>query len=455
MTLSFAPEAIELWPLDRLRPYAANAKMHGEDQVAKIAASMAEFGWTVPVLVSGDGEVIAGHGRILAATQLGLTEVPVIILDHLTEAQRRAYRLADNKLTELGGWDEGLLSKELQGLLGEDYDLSLIGFEDGELDRLLNLSPDGEGGGDDGAAPVVIPEPPRNPVSRVGDLWSLGDHRLLCGDSTNRDDVRRLMNGERAVLFATDPPYLVDYDGSNHPTRNKDWSQSYGVTWDDSSQGAELYDGFIAAAVAEAITEDAAWYCWHASRRQAMLEACWERAGAFVHQQIIWVKDRGVLTRSHYLWKHEPCFMGWIKGKRPPKVADETLPSTWEMPSFSKDERPDHPTPKPLDAFGIPMRQHVARGGLCYEPFSGSGSQIMAGEANGRRVFAMEISPAYVDVALERWQADTGREAILDGDGRSFAQVKAERLGDGAEVPVTAPAMDAAPKPARKRKTAA
>jgi DNA modification methylase len=237
------------------------------------------------------------------------------------------------------------------------------------------------------------------------------------------------MNGERAILFATDPPYLVDYDGSNHPTRNKDWSASYGVTWDDSSQGAELYDGFIAAAVAEAIAEDAAWYCWHASRRQAMLEACWEKAGAFVHQQIIWVKDRGVLTRSHYLWKHEPCFMGWRRPNRPPKVAEETLPSTWALPSFAKDERPDHPTPKPLDAFGIPMRQHVARGGLCYEPFSGSGSQIMAGEANGRRVFAMEISPAYVDVAVERWQADTGRDAILDGDGRTFAQVRGRAAG--------------------------
>lgn len=250
--------------------------------------------------------------------------------------------------------------------------------------------------------PVTIPEPPRNLVSRTGDLWILGEHRLLCGDSTSAADVRRVVNGERAILFATDPPYLVDYDGSNHPTRNKDWSASYGTTWDDSSQGAELYDGFIAAAVAEAITEDAAWYCWHASRRQAMLEACWEKAGAFVHQQIIWVKDRGVLTRSHYLWKHEPCFMGWCRPNRPPKVAEQTLPSTWELPSFARDNRPDHPTPKPLDAFGIPMRQHVARGGLCYEPFSGSGSQIMAGEANGRRVFAMEISGSYVDVTLER-----------------------------------------------------
>ncbi|MGF1660545.1 MAG: site-specific DNA-methyltransferase [Rubrimonas sp.] len=455
MTLGFAPETIELWPLARLQPYARNAKTHGPEQVAKIAASIAEFGWTVPVLVGEDGEVIAGHGRILAAETLGITEAPVIVLGHLTEAQRRAYRIADNRLVE-SPWDDALLAAELKDLLAEDFDLSLTGFDDGELDKLLALDPDVEDGGapGDGHAPIVIPEPPRNPVSRTGDLWLLGDHRLLCGDSTNPADVRRLMNGERAALFATDPPYLVDYDGSNHPTRNKDWSASYGTTWDDSSQGAELYDGFIAAAVAEAIAEDAAWYCWHASRRQAMLEACWEKAGAFVHQQIIWVKDRGVLTRSHYLWKHEPCFMGWRRPNRPPKVADETPPSTWEMPSFAKDERPDHPTPKPLDAFGIPMRQHVARGGLCYEPFSGSGSQIMAGEANGRRVFAMEISPAYVDVAIERWQADTGRAAVLDGDGRSFVEIAEERRG-AAAADDPPQEHDIAEKPARWRSKAA
>ena len=303
MTLAFAPERIEHWPLARLQPYARNAKQHGPDQVAKLAASMAEFGWTVPCLVAEDGELIAGHGRVLAAEQLGLTEAPVIVLGHLTEAQRRAYRIADNRLAE-SPWDEALLSAELNELLAEDFDLSLVGFSDGELDKLLAFEPEDDGEDTDGGGtvpPVVIPEPPRNPASQSGDLWILGDHRLLCGDSTSETDVRRLMNGERAILFATDPPYLVDYDGSNHPTRNKDWSQSYGTTWDDSSQGAELYDGFISAAVAEAITEDAAWYCWHASRRQAMLEACWEKAGAFVHQQIIWVKDRGVLTRSHYL----------------------------------------------------------------------------------------------------------------------------------------------------------
>ncbi|ATQ55038.1 site-specific DNA-methyltransferase [Paracoccus yeei] len=412
-------------PLDSLVPYARNARSHSEAQVAEIAGSIREFGFTNPVLIAEDGTLIAGHGRVLAARLLGMDTVPTITLTGLSDNQRRALVLADNRIALNAGWDESLLALELGDLKEAGFDLGIMGFEDGELDRLLAGT---EGEEEGSTPPVVIPEPPRNPVSRTGDLWILGDHRLLCGDATSHDDVRRLMNGERAVLFATDPPYLVDYDGSNHPTRNKDWSQSNGTTWDDSSQGAELYDGFIGAAVAEAITEDAAWYCWHASRRQAMLEACWEKAGAFVHQQIIWVKDRGVLTRSHYLWKHEPCFMGWRRPNRPPKVADQTLPSTWEMPSFARDERPDHPTPKPLDAFGIPMRQHVARGGLCYEPFSGSGSQIMAGEANGRRVYAMEISPAYVDVAVERWQAETGKEAVLDGDGRTFAQMRAERL---------------------------
>ena len=266
--------------LANLIPYARNARTHSEAQVALIAGSIREYGFTNPILVDGANGIIAGHGRVLAARKLGLTTVPVIELSHLSETQKRGLVLADNRLAEAAGWDSELLALELGDLRDLGVDVMDFGFETGELDRLLAVTSDA-----DGTAPVIIPEPPRNPASRVGDLWILGDHRLLCGDSTSRDDVRRLMNGERAILFATDPPYLVDYDGSNHPTRNKDWSQSYGVTWDDSSQGAELYDGFIAAAVAEAIAEDAAWYCWHASRRQAMLEACWEKAGAFVHQQ--------------------------------------------------------------------------------------------------------------------------------------------------------------------------
>src|SRR5690606_27688612 len=307
--------AVEYRRLDDLVPYARNARTHSEAQVAEIAGSIREFGFTNPVLIAEDGSLIAGHGRVLAARKLGMDTVPAIVLSGLSETQRRALVLADNRIALNAGWDEDLLALELSDLQEAGFDLGLTGFDDDELQDLLYGNRDEQDGLTEDDA---IPEVPATPVTRRGDLWLLGDHRLLCGDSTDPADVRRLMNGERAILFATDPPYLVDYDGSNHPTRNKDWSASYGNTWDDSSQGAELYDGFIAAALAEAIEANAAWYCWHASRRQAMLEECWTRAGAFVHQQIIWVKDRGVLTRSHYLWKHEPCFMGWIKGNRPP-----------------------------------------------------------------------------------------------------------------------------------------
>ncbi|MBF0143212.1 MAG: site-specific DNA-methyltransferase [Magnetococcales bacterium] len=255
----------------------------------------------------------------------------------------------------------------------------------------------------------------------------------------------RLMNGERAALFATDPPYLVDYDGTNHPPNsarkaktakedtsgtagNKDWSATYGATWDDSSQGPELYEGFVRNAIDHAIDTHAAWYCWHASKRQAMLETVREKFGAFVHQQIIWTKTRAVMTRTHYLWGHEPCFFGWIKGNRPPRVSEEYLTTVWHMAGLEGDERPEHPTPKPLDCFAIPMKQHIQPGGLCYEPFSGSGSQIMAGEATGRRVFAMEISPVYVDVAVKRFIQATGRIVYLDGSGgKTFEDVAAER----------------------------
>ena len=208
MTLRFAPESIELWPLDRLRPYAGNAKTHGADQVARIAGSMAEFGWTVPVLVSSDGEVIAGHGRILAAAQLGLAEAPVIVLDHLGEAQRRAYRIADNKLAE-SPWDDALLSEELQALSAEEFDLSLIGFDDAELDRLLTGTVDDTDARD---GEDEIPEAPEEPVSRPGDLWMLGNHRLLCGDATVATDVERVLGTVKPLLMVTDPPYGVDYD---------------------------------------------------------------------------------------------------------------------------------------------------------------------------------------------------------------------------------------------------
>ncbi|CAG0928266.1 partial DNA adenine methyltransferase YhdJ, partial [Thermoflexales bacterium] len=224
--------------------------------------------------------------------------------------------------------------------------------------------------------------------------------------------------GERAVLFATDPPYLVDYDGTNHPHKWQS-AKTYQATednqdnWDASEQGEALYEGFISIAIEHAIVENAAWYCWHASRRQAMLEALWEKHGAFVHQQIIWRKDRAILTRSWYMWQHEPCFFGWVKGKKPLRRAEDYPPSVWDFPTIAPGTETDHPTAKPVELFAIPMRQHTVRGDICYEPFSGSGSQIIAGEQLGRRVRAIEKNPGFVAVALQRYLDATGHQPEL------------------------------------------
>ena len=435
-TLPGMAKCIEMWPLDRLIPYSSNAREHSEEQISQIASSMITFGFTNPILVDSSDGIIAGHCRMSAARKIGLSEVPVVVLDHLSDAQRRAYILTDNRLALDASWNEDILAAELARLQEEEFDLGVIGFSDEELADLdIDIE---EPSNNTQQEDEEIPPPPKNPVTRSGDLWILGEHRLLCGDSTKSDDVIRLMNGERAVLFSTDPPYLVDYDGTNHPgtkktekagSLNKDWSDTYAVTWDDASQGPELWDKFCAVAIEHAILPNAAWYCWHASKRQKWLEEVWERAGAFQHQQIIWVKNNPILTRSTFLWLHEPCLHGWLKGNRPPRNKDVPMERTvWEMKSLAGDERPDHPTPKPLDAFGIPMRQHVPKGGLCYEPFSGSGSQIMAGEANGCRVYALEISEQYCDVAVQRFQKTTGKKVYLDGSKKeAFEEVAAAR----------------------------
>ena len=294
MNLSFAPDAIEQRPLESLKPYAKNAKMHGAEQVAKIAASMAEFGWTVPCLVAEDGELIAGHGRVLAAEMLGLTEAPVIVLGHLTDEQRRAYRIADNKLTELGEWDNAVLSEELQLLAAEEFDLSLIGFNDGELDALLSgLDEETDTEGEDD-----IPAPPEDPVSRPGDLWTLGNHRLLCGDATVATDVERVLGTVKPLLMVTDPPYGVEYDPSWRNQSGASATKRTGkVLNDDRADWREawaLFPGDVA-------------YVWHGALHAAEVAESLEVSGFKIRSQIIWAKDRLVLSRGDYHWQHEPC----------------------------------------------------------------------------------------------------------------------------------------------------
>jgi DNA modification methylase len=416
MTLAFAPERIETWPLARLQPYAKNAKAHGAHQVAKIAASMAEFGWTVPCLVAENGELIAGHGRVLAAAQLGLTEAPVIVLDHLTEAQRRAYRIADNKLTELGTWDEAALSAELNELLAEDFDLSLVGFDDVELNRLLQWTDEGESGvhaGED-----EVPEPPEQPISRSGDLWMLGPHRLLCGDATVASNVERLLGGVKPMLMVTDPPYGVAYDPS---WRNKAGAAATRRTGkvpnDDRADWREawaLFPGDVA-------------YVWHGALHAATVADSLEAAGFNVRSQIIWAKDRLVLSRGDYHWQHEPCWYAVKKTGKGHWAGDRRQTTLWQIANRDQDVETVHGTQKPVECMRRPIVNNSSPGQAVYEPFMGSGTTLIAAQTTGRVCYGIELDPAYVDVAIARWQQFSGDSAVLKGDGTSFDALKTER----------------------------
>ena len=407
-------------PIEEMHLDPANART-GHD-VERIAASLAQYGQRKPIVVnrSEGGKIEAGNGTWQAARSLGWTHVAAVFVedDPMTAV---GYAIADNRTAELSRWDYETLRTLLESI---DPEME-TGFAEGELEELLRaagIAPGGEPFGEPADA-----EPQLDRAEELaaewgvapGQMWRLPsrtegqEHRIICGSSTDADVVQRVMGGERAALFATDPPYLVDYDGTNHPQKwnapaakkadkNKDWSATY-KDWDAAEQGVELYEGFIATAVEHAIVENAAWYCWHASRRQAMLEGVWERHGAFVHQQIVWAKDRPVLTRSWYMWQHEPCFFGWVKGKKPKRAVDEWIGSVWEFPTQTAFEKTDHPTQKPLPLFEIPIRQHTDVGEVCYEPFSGSGTQIVAAENLGRQCRAVEIAPPFVAVALQRY----------------------------------------------------
>lgn len=410
--------------LKDLVPDRQNARRHTERNLTMIDESLALVGAGRSVVIDEGGRLLAGNATASRAQARGMklkvvdTDANTIIAVRrrgLSEADKTALALYDNRAAELAQWDPAVLAR----LVADGFNLGQM-FGDVELRNLLAALDDEQGGKTD---PDAVPAVRKTGI-QLGDLYALGEHRLMCGDSTDPLQVTRLMDGHRATLFATDPPYLVDYDGKNHPqswkdspTKNKDWSATYKEQhWDASTQGRPFYEAFVAVALEHAITPTAAWYCWHASRRQAMLEQVWEQAGAFVHQQIIWVKTRATLTRSVYLWQHEPCFFGWMKTKKPSVRKGglkEGHPTTvWPVPS-SEVESKDHPTSKPVRLFSLPMLMHTAKGDVCYEPFSGSGSQIIAAEQTGRRCFAIELEPQFVQVDIDRWEAFTGKRARL------------------------------------------
>jgi DNA modification methylase len=404
---------VESWPLERLKAYKRNPRVHGAESVAKIAASISEFGFKIPVLVSAKGKLIAGHGRLLAARRLGLAEVPVIVCGDLSPAQVKALRIADNRSAEASTWDAELLTREIEALLDLDYDIDVLGFDPDEVSAILAEPTEGL------TDPDEVPVAPRTPVTRLGDLWLLGEHRLLCGDATKAVEVIRLMGGKHAALMATDPPYLVDYEGGTHPaSKANKGAAKKDKHWDayiDHEHSVAFYADFLKVACEHALKRDAAVYQWFGIMRTEVIWEAWREVGLLPHQVLIWKKTRAVLTYSHYLWNYEPMMYGWPQGHMPAMKPPADARAVWEIASKIEDGPQEHATCKPVETIRRPIEYHTKPGGLLYEPFSGSGTATIAAEQTGRVCYAMELAPAYVDVAVERWQAFTGKQAVRHG----------------------------------------
>jgi DNA modification methylase len=404
----------EQLPIDELRPDPANPRRISDQELETLTRSIREFGLIDPIIARREDKmVIGGHQRLLAARKLGYKTVPVVLVD-LTADQAHLLNIALNRIS--GSFDQELLAR----LLGElkqvpEIDLSLSGFGDEELKKLLKSLDAREKRErlENFDYEETLKAAQNTPVAKRGDIWLLGDHRLMCGDSTSPEDVARLMNNEKASLLATDPPYLVDYSGGNHPAskgnkgnpaRDKNWDE-----YVDPKASVEFYRKFLALGL-QYLKPNSAVYQWHAHRRQALVEQAWTACGLLVHQQIIWVKSRGVLTHSHYLWAHEPCFYGWVEGQPPSKKPPSNERTVWQLDQQGSSMN-IHPTQKPVELFMRPIEFHTEMGDICYEPFLGSGTQIIAAEKSSRRCFAMEQEPRFVDVAVMRWEAFSGEKA--------------------------------------------
>jgi len=409
-------QRIELWRVEKLIPYARNPRTHSEAQVAQIAASIAEFGFNNPILVDTTNGIIAGHGRLLAARKLGLTEVPVIVLDHLTEAQKRAYIIADNQLALNAGWDEDLLRSELAALQHENFDVSLIGFEDEELARLLAAQDGVEGLTDEDA----VPELEQTPISQLGDLWILGVHRLLVGDATDSDVVAKLMAGASGDMVFTDPPYNVDYEGyTNEHLKIK------GDRMSDADFKLFLQDTFRSYRNVE--TPGASIYVCHSSSWQREFQNALEGAGFEIRCQIIWAKNTFAWGFGRYKFQHEPIFYAHVADQKDCWYGDKTQSTLWEEKKPAANRI--HPTAKPVELVERALVNSSKPGDIVVDLFGGSGSTLIACERRGRRARLTEIDPRYADCIVRRFQEYTGGQGRLEGDDRSFEEIALQRAG--------------------------
>lgn len=400
----------EMWPIERLIPYGRNARTHSDQQINQIASSIAAFGFVNPILVEPDGSIIAGHGRLLAARKLGYTEVPVIVLSHLTQNEKRAFMLADNKLALNAGWNEELLRQELEALAQAAYDLEITGFDQQELDRLLSdwnrpalTDPD--------EAPPLAAET----VTEAGDLWIMGDHRLLCGDATDKHQLERVLDGALSNMVFTDLPYNCDYTGKT-PRRLKIQNDNLG----------DQFAAFLATACQHMVLfNSGAVYICMSSRELHNLFHAFCSAGGHWSTYVIWGKSTFTLGRSDYQRQFEPILYGWREGGPHYWCGDRSQGDLWliDKPFANK----DHPTKKPIELVERAVLNSSVKGDLVLDPFAGAGSTLIAAEKTGRRARAIEIDPRYVDLIVRRWENYTGDEARLDPAGPTFAQVSERR----------------------------
>jgi site-specific DNA-methyltransferase (adenine-specific) len=386
--------------ISALIPYARNSRTHDDAQVAQIAASIKEFGWTNPILVDGENGLIAGHGRLLAARKLGMVEVPVIELKGLTEAQKKAYIIADNRLALNAGWDDQMLTIELNELLADKFSLELLGFNADELNALLNPVEIIEGLTDEDE----VPEPPPEPITKLGDVWLLGNHRLMCGSSTVVTDMDKLVNGRQVDMWLTDPPYNVAYEGG---TKEKLTIQNDSMSNDSFRQF--LRDAYVTAD--SVMKSGAVFYIWHADSEGYNFRGAAFDAGWKVRQCLIWKKSSLVMGRQDYHWQHEPCLYGWKEGAGHLWAADRKQTTILEFDKPSRNG--EHPTMKPVALFEYQMLNNTKGGDIILDSFGGSGTTMIAAEKNGRVGYLMELDPKYCDVIVKRWENFTGKTAIL------------------------------------------
>lgn len=400
--------AYKVVEIGKLIPYARNARTHSAAQVDKLAASIREFGFLNPIIVDGDNGIVAGHGRVLAAQKLGMDELPVIEAGHLTDAQRRAYVIADNRLALDAGWDDELLRVEFGDLSEADFDLSLTGFDPDEIEQTLALGDaTNEGNTDEDETPEVQ----ERAVTETGDTWLLGKHRVRCGDSTSADDVAALLNSVEPHLMVTDPPYGVNYAAEWRGECGLQKRGAYGKVRNDGQsdwrEAWSLFPGEVA-------------YVWHAAVHASSVAESLDSCGFEIRSQIIWAKSGLVIGRGHYHWQHEPCWYavkgtGHWQGSR----KESTL---WKIDKPVKSET-GHSTQKPVECMRRPIVNNSAPGQPVYDPFLGSGTTLIAGETEGRPVYGMELAPEYCDVIIKRWQDFTGKQAVHEKTGRTFEEV--------------------------------